>query len=285
MKKISIPIVVEAGSQPPDEDGAVLDYMEMPSGVSTYSMPSVPEPEEIQGLDDGIAMLSDIHAGLQTYVAGSRSLTYSLDDLDAANRDLVNQVLGAGEVSIRYEGELEANVQESVLAGVWRVQYADQSGVLQRDTVEVADIPTLVKRATFEHAVSELSLCAEDIPPSVGNAAALLSEISDKLEAAGSGVEAHVINLTLLPVSDDDVEFLAESLGGGPVVILSRGYGNCRITSTATRCVWWVQYFNSQDALILNSIEISQVPEVACAAQEDIEDSAARLSEILEVYQ
>jgi rubredoxin len=59
--------------------------------------------------------------------------------------------------------------------------------------------------------------------------------------------------------------------------ILSRGYVNCRITSTATRNVWWVQYFNSQETLILNTIEISGVPEVACAAQEDIDDSAQRL--------
>ena len=101
---------------------------------------------------------------------------------------------------------------------------------------------------------------------------------------AGPGSEPHVINLTLLPVSDDDMQFLTESLGGGPVVILSRGYGNCRITSTSTRYTWWVQYFNSQDTLILNSIEISEVPEVACAAREDIQDSASRLAEILDVY-
>jgi len=68
------------------------------------------------------------------------------------------------------------------------------------------------------------------------------------------------------------------------VVILSRGYGNCRITSTATRHVWWVQYFNSQEILILNTLEISEVPAVACAAQEDIDDSAQRLLEILEVF-
>ncbi|MDX1812887.1 MAG: hydrogenase expression/formation C-terminal domain-containing protein, partial [Gammaproteobacteria bacterium] len=48
--------------------------------------------------------------------------------------------------------------------------------------------------------------------------------------------------------------------------------------------VWWVQYFNSQDTLILNTLEITKVPEVACAGDEDIADSAQRLNEILEVY-
>jgi len=70
----------------------------------------------------------------------------------------------------------------------------------------------------------------------------------------------------------------------GRVTVLSRGYGNCRISSTATPGVWWVQYFNSQDRNILNTIEITDVPEVACAAQEDLEDSATRLAEILEIY-
>ena len=41
---------------------------------------------------------------------------------------------------------------------------------------------------------------------------------------------------------------------------------------TATRNVWWVQFYNSQDALILNSIEVTAMPEVAVAAPEDIAD-------------
>ena len=83
---------------------------------------------------------------------------------------------------------------------------------------------------------------------------------------------------------DEDLDLLAERLGTGPCVILSRGYGNCRITSTAIRNTWWVQYYNSQETLILNTLEISSVPDVACASQEDIEDSAARLKEILAIY-
>ena len=71
-------------------------------------------------------------------------------------------------------------------------------------------------------------------------------------------------------------------MGAGGVMILSRGYGNCRITRTAAPNVWWVQYFNSDDALILNTLEVAQIPQVACAAQEDLADSAERLAEILQ---
>jgi hydrogenase-1 operon protein HyaF len=42
-----------------------------------------------------------------------------------------------------------------------------------------------------------------------------------------------------------------------------------------------VQYFNSQDVLILNSIEATEVPLVARAAAEDLQDSAVRLADIL----
>jgi hydrogenase-1 operon protein HyaF len=43
-----------------------------------------------------------------------------------------------------------------------------------------------------------------------------------------------------------------------------------------------VRYYNSQDVLILDTIEVTTIPEVACAAPEDIADSAARLLEVAE---
>ena len=73
-----------------------------------------------------------------------------------------------------------------------------------------------------------------------------------------------------------------QSLGVGPATILSRGYGNCRITSTRLASVWRVQYFNSMDRLILDTIEVGDVPEVALATGEDHADSVERLGEWLD---
>lgn len=285
MKKLSIPVVVEPGSQPADEDGVVLDYMSMPKEVWTYAVPSLPEPEDVDGLDTGIDILCRITAALVSWRIGDAPVAIDVGQLDDANRTLIDQVLGDGEVSVIYEGIVSARIQESVLAGVWRVQYLDADGNVERDVVEVADVPSLVSYAVFGDAAPSIVLDADEIPPGVGNAAPILTELSDALEEFTPGATPHVVNLTLLPCSDQDIEFLTTKLGGGPVVVLSRGYGNCRITSTGTNNVWWVQYFNSQDTLILNTIEVSHVPDVACAAQEDIDDSAARLEEILEVYQ
>ncbi len=116
------------------------------------------------------------------------------------------------------------------------------------------------------------------------NAPALVSELAHKLAAYNPGAAPHVINLSLLPVSDGDLDFLDRKLGQGAVTILSRGYGNCRISSTAVKNAWWVRYFNAREAVILNTIEVTRLPGVACAAAQDLEDSAERLAEILEVY-
>ena len=115
------------------------------------------------------------------------------------------------------------------------------------------------------------------------NAQALVEEIRQQAAAWRAGDGAHVINLTLLPVSDADLDTLYGWLGHREGSILSRGYGNCRITSTRLKNVWWVQYFNSMDTLILNSIEIVAMPEVALASDEDFCDSIERLREYLEM--
>jgi hydrogenase-1 operon protein HyaF len=47
---------------------------------------------------------------------------------------------------------------------------------------------------------------------------------------------------------------------------------------------WRVRYFNSREVVILDTVEAVDVPAVACAASEDLEDSAQRLGEILGVY-
>ena len=104
MKKLGIPVVVEPGSQPADEDGVVLDYMQMPKDVWTYAVPVIPEPEEVDGLEEGVRVLAQIRDALAAYRIGDDAIVIGLDHLDDANRMLVDQVLGDGEVSVVFEG-------------------------------------------------------------------------------------------------------------------------------------------------------------------------------------
>lgn len=275
--------ILGAGSQPTENDGAELEYLHMPSEMSVYSAPEIPEPEEIGDRDAGMAVLERLLKQLQAYRDGE-SVAQDLTGLDAANRKLVNQVLGEGDVSIVVDGDDRTLIQESVLAGVWRVQAQDADGRLLSDAIEVAAIPQVVTAQGFAGAATQLAFDNSELPEGVMNAPPLLTEINERIPLIKQDGGSHAINLSLLPQTEQDLGFLQQQLGAGRVMILSRGYGNCRITSTYTDQVWWVQYFNSSDTVILNTLEVSRVPEVACAAAEDIADSAERLHEILEVY-
>ncbi len=284
MKSIEIPIVTGPGSQPAERDGAEMEFMQLPSGMSTYSAPMVPEAEDTAGLEAALELTETLLGQLRSYRLGDDNAQLVLDELDDANREFFDQLLGEGEVSVQCNQPFHAVIQESVLAGVWRVRYLDTGDRVVHDVIEIGDIPALVKQDCFNDAETAFDPGGLEIPETVYNAAPLLTEIADKLTQFTPGDDVHVINLSLLPHTEEDLQFMSDQLGIGPIVVLSRGYGNCRISATNTRYVWWVQYFNSQETLILNTLEISPVPDVACASQEDITESAERLDEILSIY-
>jgi hydrogenase-1 operon protein HyaF len=288
---------VGPGTQPTESDGAQLDYLALPGAMSTYRQPRLAEPEDVAGCAAGLAALASLHALLAGYRVGAVGQVMDLALLPAADRLLVTDSLGEGEVSILCsvaDGTAapdgiatvrEAEAQETRLAGVWRVRSnPDGTGGWRRDVLEVADVPGFVRAHAFSAAVTALAL-PEQLPDGVMNAPGVLAELAEQVAARQDGADApalpHVVNLTLLPQTEADLAWLGARLGRGPVSVLSRGYGNCRVTATALAGVWWVQYFNADDKLILNTLEVTDVPAAVLAAQEDIDDSAVRLGEIL----
>ncbi|WP_044561256.1 hydrogenase expression/formation protein [Azospirillum sp. B4] len=274
--------LVGPGSQPADFDGGTLDYMVMPDGMAIFSAANVPEADAAQAVPHGVAAGDAILAALTRVVGGAGPQRVDLSHLDAANLAFVDQLLGEGEVSVIFGTDIQ--IQESVLAGVWRVRESDAAGRRLRDYVDCGPFPTGVVERAFDGA-RDAAILPETARPNIFNAPPLIAEINEHVPRAGAtGGPGHVINLSLLPHTEEDLAFLDEALGRGGLVVLSRGYGNCRIRSTGTRGCWWTQYFNSQDTLILNSIEICAIPQVALAAVEDLADSVERLTEIMEIY-
>ena len=148
-----------------------------------------------------------------------------------------------------------------------------------RDVIEVASAPQDARTRAFE----PFRPGNADAPGAgVVNAPPLLVELRDKSASFPQTRELHVVNLSLLPHTEADLAWLDARLGVGSTDILSRGYGNCRVTATATPHVWRVQFYNSMDQLILDTFEVTEMPEVALAAAEDLMDSAERLREVLE---
>lgn len=263
------------GSQPTEDDGMELDYLAMPSGMQTFAA-HLPEIEDTEALAPALAFLAEIAVACDEAAQIGAGRSMPLDGLDAANRALVLETLGEGEVSAICEGDGPAlRAQESVFAGVWVVADGDAR------RIEVAPIPRDIAARAFEPQTPAIGALAPR-GPGVVNAPALVAELMDQSAIWRPGADPHVVNLSLLPHTPEDLDHLETALGTGSVRILSRGYGNCRVSATGLANLWRVQFFNSSDALILDTFEVSTVPEVALAAREDFEDSAVRLCEVLE---
>lgn len=257
------------GSQPAPEEGE-LDYMALPSGMRTYSA-HVPEVADAAAVAPALALLAALADACDRVAAGGPAESHDVAALPPAARALIADTLGQGEVSVKLLGKPALAMQESVFAGVWAIRGA---GV---DRVEVAPVPLAARARAFAPSRAGTGR-ATKAGPGVVNAPALLAELLDATARPG----LHVVNLTLLPHTPEDLAFLDTALGDGAATLLSRGYGNCRVAATATPRVWRVQFFNSMDTPILDTFEVTDVPEVALAAPEDLADSARRLRDVLE---
>ncbi len=229
------------------------------------------------------ALLPEIAEALETHKAEEPGRLFDLTEFSADEKELMEQALGAGEVSgvVALPDGLTAQIVESTMAGLWRIRFVGAEGGLFADYLEISRLPEIARRAAL---VNNRPLEIDEAPEGAMNVMPLLSEIASRSAAHKAGDPTHTITFSLLPMSPQDMEFLQQSLGTGAVRLTSRGYGACRVHSTATQNVWSVQYFNAMDQIILDTLEIGDAPAAACAAEEDFRDSAQRLREIEEAY-
>lgn len=228
-----------------------------------------------------IELLSSIATAVGQQKSDMPTQLFRLDNLNDLERKLVADVFGEGEVAgiVALPGGSVAQIQESVLAGIWRVCLETDAA---HEYVEVGAIPEIVRRAAEDLTSADIQI--GDPPEGAMNVLPVLAEIRDRAHAWRPGARSQIINFTLLPMSPVDMTFLQESIGNGPIQLTSRGYGTCRVLATGVRNVWSVQFFNAMDTIILDTLEVGGVPAVALAADEDFEDSAERLREIIEAY-
>ncbi len=276
MKPLPIPVrVVGPGSQPEDEQ---LQFLGLPSSMATFSMPQVPEQADPRALLKTRNLLAEFARKMAAW-DGAGAPRLALDGLEAATVEVLNDMLGSGEVSVRIKGEREVRIQESVFAGVWRILRYSAQGVLESDSIEASPMPEVVTAAA-RAAAGQLPP-AFDLPAGAMNSPALVTEIREQARRHHPGRSAHVINLSLLPLAPEDHRVLEQVLPVGPVAIISKSFGNCRVTSTGVRNVWRVQYFNSMQTMILNTIEVVDLPEVAQASGDDLADSRERIEDLV----
>ncbi|WP_025035360.1 hydrogenase expression/formation protein [Bradyrhizobium sp. DOA9] len=230
---------------------------------------------------NAVALLSKMAAAIAEQKADGPNQLFRLANLNDLESKLVADVLGEGEVGgvvALPDGSL-AQIQESVLAGIWRVRLETDAA---SEYVEIGAIPEIVKRAAADLTSADFEI--GQVPEGAMNVLPVLAEIRERALAWRPGTRSQIINFTLLPMSPVDMSFLQDTIRNGPIQLVSRGYGTCRVLSTGIRNVWSVQFFNAMDTIILDTLEVGGVPTVALAADEDFEDSAERLQEIIEAY-
>lgn len=230
---------------------------------------------------NAVALLARIADAIADQKANAPTKLFRLANLNDLESKLVADVLGEGEVAgvvALPDGSL-AQIQELVLAGIWRLRLETDA---TSEYLEIGAVPEIVKRAAADLTSADFEI--GQVPEGVMNVLPVLAEIREQAQAWRPGIRSQIINFTLLPMSPVDMSFLQDTIRNGPIQLVSRGYGTCRVLSTGIRNVWSVQFFNAMDTIILDTLEVGGVPTVALAADEDFEDSAERLQEIIEAY-
>jgi hydrogenase-1 operon protein HyaF len=244
----------------------------LPKSVATYTPPKLPDDPELRTA--GTAWIDRLAAAMES----GTPQTFDLTALTAPERRFLDEFLRPGEVTALALGEPLLQAEETVFAGLWRIRSTEPG----TDYLEIADIPAILRTRA---AAAPLPMPPpETIPPGLTNAPHILAELLARSAAFTANATPYMLNLGLVPLTDAELTWLVTTLGEGPVIIISAGYGACRIRSTNLAHTWWVQFSNASDALILNSLEVTEIPAVACAAPDDIADSAKRLRALRALY-
>ncbi|WP_370674258.1 hydrogenase expression/formation C-terminal domain-containing protein [Pleomorphomonas sp. PLEO] len=254
------------------------------TGTGTLAFLATTDAEALIARCPNVArLLPEMVDALERQTETAPGLLFDLSSLSNEERVLLNEILGEGEVAatVALPDGVVAEIVESIFAGLWRVRFVGADHTILADYAEVSAVPQAVRRAA---AMTLPRLDLRAMPDGLMNAPAVLTEIADRAVHYRLGEPNHVVSLTLLPMLPEDLDLLVNRLGTGPVKVVSRGYGSCRVQATAIHNVWSVQFFNAMDAILLDTIEIGDVPAAAQAAQEDFLDSAIRLREIGEAY-
>jgi hydrogenase-1 operon protein HyaF len=266
----------------PGSFGDGPDYLPLPKEVAVFIPPPPPADSQLRAI--GPAWLTRIGDALAAYRDDAPGASIDLAGLSEFERRFLDEILGHGEVSALVLGTQVIQVEETIFTGLWRVR-SDAPGVAPaQDRLEIGLIPQILITRAADAAGALALPDAETLSPGLVNAPHILAELVAKSAAFLTHGVGHMVNLDLVPISNDELTWLAGALGQGPVVILSAGYGACRIRSTRLAATWWVQYSNASDALILNSLEIASIPAVACAAADDIAESALRMRAVAALY-
>jgi hydrogenase-1 operon protein HyaF len=110
-----------------------------------------------------------------------------------------------------------------------------------------------------------------------GNAPPLLRELAEQVRRLLETGEPSAIDLSALPLTPADLDWLREKLGGGEISVTLQAGGESTLDETACAGVWWVTHRNEQGGVASQFIEVAFVPELVKAHPADVAIGRERL--------
>lgn len=104
-----------------------------------------------------------------------------------------------------------------------------------------------------------------------GNAPPLLGELAEQVRRLLATGEPSTIDLSALPLTPADIDWLHNTLGVGEIAVTLRANGVSTLDETACPGVWWVTHRNEKDGVTAQFIEVAFVPELVKAHPLDVE--------------
>lgn len=109
------------------------------------------------------------------------------------------------------------------------------------------------------------------------NAQALLRELENHLQRLIETGETARIDLGTLPLNPADFELLEQVLGHGEVIASVESMGVSEISDTSIPGIWRIEYYNSEEALVAEYIEVTRCPELLLTPMEEMQESPSLL--------
>ena len=107
-------------------------------------------------------------------------------------------------------------------------------------------------------------------PGLTGNAPPLLRELLEQVRRLLATGEPSAIDLSALPLTPADLDWLREKLGSGEISVTLQASGESTLNETGCPGVWWVTHHNEQGAVTSQFIEVTLVPELVKAHPQDV---------------
>jgi hydrogenase-1 operon protein HyaF len=273
-KPFPLPVVALG---PGTQNDDAPEFPQFPKEMHTFTAPHGWMLREAGCSEDAVAWLERFFHEIAQCPEGP--VVAAVDELSEPQRRWIEDAFGVGEVVAQTAAPFSLRVRESAFPGIWHEVVLGADGAVVRDEWRYA--PYSARLVEAMTATSHDVCTPPQAPTGVMNGPALVEELRHWAGKGTMGRAVHVLNLTLLPLTPADLQMLNDWLGPPMVAIAIRSYGQCRVASTRLRDVWRVQYFNSMDALILDTIEVTRLPEVVRAAPEDLALTRSRLADYL----